>query len=61
VLGADGRAVVSRRAAGRGAWLCIPPGPCFELAVRRNGFQRAWRRPVGDEAVAELGELLSQR
>ncbi|MGI9031561.1 MAG: YlxR family protein, partial [Ilumatobacteraceae bacterium] len=36
----DGRAVVDRRAVGRGAWLCPPPGPCFELAMRRRGFER---------------------
>jgi predicted RNA-binding protein YlxR (DUF448 family) len=54
VLAPGGQAVVSRSAAGRGAWLCVPPMPCFELAVRRKAFERAWRRPVGADAVAEL-------
>jgi predicted RNA-binding protein YlxR (DUF448 family) len=61
VLGADGRAVVDRGGAGRGAWLCSPPQACFELAVARKAFARAWRRPVGDDALAglarELGEV----
>jgi predicted RNA-binding protein YlxR (DUF448 family) len=61
VLGADGRPVVSRSAAGRGAWLCVPPGACFELAVRRKAFERAWRRAVNREVLDELGDLLSQR
>jgi predicted RNA-binding protein YlxR (DUF448 family) len=60
VLGADGRPVVSRTAGGRGAWLCDPPGPCFELAVRRKAFERAWRRPIGADVLDELGDLLSQ-
>ena len=43
-----GRAVVDRRAPGRGAWLCPPPGDCFDLAVRRKAFERAWRRPTSE-------------
>jgi predicted RNA-binding protein YlxR (DUF448 family) len=54
VLTDDGRAVVDRAGPGRGAWLCIPPTDCFELAVRRKAFERAWRRPVGREALDEL-------
>ena len=38
--------------AGRG---CAPRrGECFELAVRRRAFERAWRRPVGPDALAGL-------
>jgi predicted RNA-binding protein YlxR (DUF448 family) len=59
VLAPGGQAVVSRSAAGRGAWLCVPPMPCFELAVRRKAFERAWRRPVGAGTLDELRELLS--
>jgi predicted RNA-binding protein YlxR (DUF448 family) len=58
VLTADGRAVVDRSGAGRGAWLCIPAQDCFELALRRKAFERAWRRPVGPDAFAELGRQL---
>ena len=58
VLGADGRARVDRTGAGRGAWLCAPPQECFGLALRRKAFQRAWRRPVGPDALAELGREL---
>jgi len=55
VLTEGGRAVVDRSGSGRGAWLCDPPNECFELAVRRKAFDRAWRRPVGSGALAELG------
>jgi predicted RNA-binding protein YlxR (DUF448 family) len=58
VLDAGGRAVVDRHGAGRGAWLCSPPAACFELALRRKAFQRAWRRPVGQEILAGLGREL---
>ena len=58
VLTADGRAVVDRMGNGRGAWLCAPSQECFVLAVRRKAFPRAWRRPVGPDALAELGREL---
>ena len=54
MLTTDGRAVVDRAGSRRGAWLCIPPDDCFELAVRRKAFERAWRRPVGREVLDEL-------
>jgi predicted RNA-binding protein YlxR (DUF448 family) len=34
---------------GRGAWLCRPA--CFEQAVQRKRFARAWRRPIPDGAL----------
>jgi predicted RNA-binding protein YlxR (DUF448 family) len=43
---------VSRTGAGRGAWLCAGSLACFDAAVRRRGFDRAWRRPV-DRAVLD--------
>jgi hypothetical protein len=58
VLRADGSAHVSRTAAGRGAWICVPPDECFALAVRRRGFERAWRRPVPAGELERLRELL---
>jgi predicted RNA-binding protein YlxR (DUF448 family) len=60
VLTADGRAIVDRTAAGRGAWLCVPPSDCFERAVRRKAFERAWRRPVGQDALDALGVMLGR-
>jgi predicted RNA-binding protein YlxR (DUF448 family) len=51
-VGSDGVALVSRTASGRGAWLCNPT--CFTLAVKRRGFERAWRRPIGSGALSEL-------
>jgi predicted RNA-binding protein YlxR (DUF448 family) len=43
---------VSRTAPGRGAWLCS--SECFDTAVRRRAFSRAWRREVPSSAVAAL-------
>ena len=53
-----GAPVVDRSGPGRGAWLCAPPQECFVLALRRKAFPRAWRRPVGPDALAELGREL---
>ncbi|GAB3187986.1 YlxR family protein [Nesterenkonia suensis] len=40
-----------RRMPGRGAW--IHPSPeCFEAAVRRKAFNRAFRRPVSVESLS---------
>ena len=57
----DGHPAISRTMAGRGAWLCVPPAACFELAVRRRAFERAWRRPVGRAVLDELAHLVSYR
>jgi predicted RNA-binding protein YlxR (DUF448 family) len=53
-VAADGTPVISRTANGRGAWLCAPrhqqdrqATPCLEQAIKRRGFERAWKRPVG--------------
>jgi uncharacterized protein len=55
----DGRLVVDRTAPGRGAWMCSAPNACFELARKRRGFDRAFRRPVDVMAIEELGEGLA--
>jgi predicted RNA-binding protein YlxR (DUF448 family) len=52
VLTVDGTAQLSRTAPGRGAWLCSPE--CVTRAVKRNAFQRAWRRPVPSGALDGL-------
>lgn len=57
VLGPEGDAIVSRTAAGRGAWLCA--ATCFATAVKRKGFERAWRRPVPVGALDELQHQIS--
>jgi predicted RNA-binding protein YlxR (DUF448 family) len=56
VLAADGQPSLGR-GAGRGAWLC--GHQCLTQAARRNGFERAWRRPVAAATIDEVGELLS--
>jgi predicted RNA-binding protein YlxR (DUF448 family) len=53
----DGRVVVLEgRAAGRGAYLC-PDRACFEAALRRKAFTRAFRSPAHvDERLWETIE-----
>jgi predicted RNA-binding protein YlxR (DUF448 family) len=46
-LAADGTPVISRTAAGRGAWLCTDQAGCLNQAIKRRGLDRAWKRPVG--------------
>lgn len=60
-LGADGVARIDRAAPGRGAWLCRGSMECFDRAVRRRGFERAWRRPVAAAAVEQLRALLAEQ
>ena len=43
---------VSRSAPGRGAWLCSLE--CFDLAARRRGFERAWKRTVDADTLTTL-------
>ncbi len=59
VLTVDGRAVVDAAGAGRGAWLCVPPEACFQLARRRRAFDRAWRRAATPGALDELARQLA--
>ena len=55
VVGPQG-ATVSRIAAGRGAWLCS--ATCFQTAVRRKAFDRAWRRTVPVNTLQSLEPVL---
>ena len=63
VLDADGVAHVDRRGrdgrGGRGAWLCGID--CLEPAMRRGGFERAWKTGarIPAEALAPLGSELT--
>jgi predicted RNA-binding protein YlxR (DUF448 family) len=50
-MGSDG-ASIDRSSAGRGAWLCSID--CFDTAVRRRAFTRAWRRDVPSSALDAL-------
>ena len=45
-LAADGTPAISRTAAGRGAWLCPSSTTCFTQAIKRRGFERAWKCTV---------------
>ncbi len=51
---------VGRHEPGRGAWLCRGSAPCFERAVRRRSFERAWRRPVATAELERLRVLLAE-
>ncbi|CAB4861391.1 unannotated protein [freshwater metagenome] len=53
-LTADGTPVVSRTAAGRGAWLCADGATCLQQAIKRRGFERAWKRPVAATGFESL-------
>jgi predicted RNA-binding protein YlxR (DUF448 family) len=50
-MGADGP-TVARTSPGRGAWLCSIE--CFDTAVRRKAFARAWRRDVSGSTLDTL-------
>ena len=43
---------IGRAEPGRGAWVCSLD--CLQSAVRRKGFDRAWRRPVHTEELTAL-------
>ncbi len=47
VVSADGTVAISRTAPGRGAWVCRGQSDCLRNAIKRRGFERTWRRPVG--------------
>jgi predicted RNA-binding protein YlxR (DUF448 family) len=47
-----GGPVVSRTAEGRGAWLCSIE--CFDTAMRRGAFARAWKCEVPSSALDTL-------
>lgn len=44
---------------GRGAYVC-PTAGCLETALKRKGFDRAFRGSVPKEAAAELAEGLKE-
>jgi len=57
-LTADGAPVISRTAPGRGAWLCLgtttTANPCLQQAIKRRGFDRAWKRSVDTATTQAL-------
>jgi len=54
VLASDGSPRCSRTAAGRGAWLCADASGCLQLALKRRGFERAWKRPIPTSTTQAL-------
>jgi predicted RNA-binding protein YlxR (DUF448 family) len=55
-------ALADPRPDGRGAWLC-PARECFESAVRRKAFDRAFHAKVAlhDDLLSEFDNLCDQR
>ena len=45
------------KAAGRGAYVCKDPG-CFEKAIKKKGFERAFKTPVPDNVLCDLKKEL---
>jgi len=58
VVAEDGHLVAGHGRPGRGAWLCAGSLGCLELALRRNAFGRALRRPVSVDEPEELARTL---
>ena len=50
-MGGDGP-IICRTSHGRGAWLCSIE--CFDTAVRRRAFTRAWKRDVPSATLDKL-------
>jgi predicted RNA-binding protein YlxR (DUF448 family) len=45
---------VDRRAPGRGAWLCRDSTGCLDEAVRKHGFERAFKASIDAEGLQQL-------
>ena len=59
-LDADERAVcgaLAGRLGGRGAWVCAGSVTCFDTAVRRGAFARAWKRRMDVNAFAAVQQV----
>ena len=66
VRDASGSVEPGRHLPGRGAWLCagndtLVNGECLDVAARRHAFQRAFRAPVDDAAIAKLRTKVGKR
>ena len=45
---------MDRHGTGRGAWLCRDSPGCLDDAVRRHGFERAFRAAIGADDLQQL-------
>ncbi len=60
VCGEDGiKADPCSKLPGRGVYICRSED-CLTAAVKRNGFARSLKRPVGKETLDELSSVLSE-
>ena len=53
-----GGLTVDRSGPGRGAWLCAGSLDCLDRAVRRHGFDRAFKAPIGAAVAQRLAAQL---
>ena len=51
---------MDRHGAGRGAWLCRDSPDCLDDAVRRHGFERAFRTAIGADDLERLRTQLGK-
>jgi predicted RNA-binding protein YlxR (DUF448 family) len=59
VRASEGALSVGTGLPGRGAWLCRESSGCFELAVKRHAFSKAFRQQVAQDALENLRATLS--
>src|SRR5699024_3048213 len=52
---------IGRTLPGRGAWLCQDAPHCFDEAVRRGGFDRAFRDRIDADTIEALRLALNAR
>ena len=57
----DASLQVGRHQPGRGAWLCTDSPGCFDRAVERRAFERAFHERVGSAEVDQLRNALRLR
>jgi predicted RNA-binding protein YlxR (DUF448 family) len=56
----DGQIRADRNGPGRGAWLCRESSDCWQEAIRRRGFERAFKASVDSNAVEDLRASLER-
>lgn len=62
IVDAEGGPVMDEtgKAHGRGAYIC-KSGDCLEMAFKRNGFKRSFKRNISKEELEGLKEVLTSK
>jgi len=50
----------ARRVGGRGAWICAGSVTCFDTAMSRGAFARAWKRRVDADALTDVKQVFGK-